>query len=143
MFEFLNKYDDMSVFGVWLCSENISSAIEKLSNDIGFGFAEQRKKTINERIITCEIYKSTTDDRSFLMSVECTTVEPFYYLFIKCKLSLKDQIFNCIDEYLQEMEDWGIDKRNVDEYTDFLSDPLNEHNWFLTDLIDFGFIDGI
>lgn len=133
MFDYLNNYDDMSVFLVLLDSGNISDAIDNLCKEIGFLFKEKKEG--------CTVYKCTNDERSFLMAVEGTTSEHFYLLYIKCKSTLKHLFFKCIDKQLQEMEDWGIQKKNVDEYQDLLSYKLDKSNPYVQDLIEFGLLD--
>lgn len=133
MFDYLNSYNDMSVFLVWLDEGNISLAIDNLSKEIGFVFKEKKER--------CTVYKCTNDERSFLLSVEGTTPEHFYLLYIKCKSTLKNLFFNCIDTQLQEMEDWGIQKKSVEEYPDLFSFKLDLSNSYVKCLIEFGLIE--
>lgn len=135
MFDYLNSYGDMSVFLVWLDDGNISQAIDILSKEMGFVFKEKRER--------CTVYKCTTDERSFLLSVEGTTPEHFYLLYIKCKSALKNLFFNCIDKHLQEMEDWGMRKKSAEEYKDLLSFKLDPRNPYVKNLIEFGLLENI
>lgn len=132
MFDYLNSYGDMSVFCVLLDEGNINSAIDNLCREMGFAFKEKRDMV--------RVYSSENDDRSFLMSVEGTTPEHFYLLYIKCKSAYKDLFFNCIDEQRQEMEDWGIVKKSADEYDDLLRLKTRPENPYVKHLKEFGFI---
>ncbi|MBQ8568940.1 MAG: hypothetical protein IJ446_06960 [Oscillospiraceae bacterium] len=126
----MNKYDDMSVFLVLLDEGNIADAVDSLCRKMDFIFCEKNEKYA--------IYKSITDSRSFLLTVEGTTEEHFFMLYIKCKAVLKYRFFYCIEKQLQEMEDWGMQKKNADEYPDLLTLGTDNSNPYVRNLSELG-----
>lgn len=135
MFDYLNSYDDMGVFDVLLDEYTIADALNNLCEKMNFMFLYHKDR--------CTIYKCKDDERSFLLSIEGTTPEHFFTLFIKCRSSLEKNFYSYIDKQLQDMYDgWGCTKPQDKKIpnTDLLTRRLGHNNYFVKALVNNGLI---